>query len=309
MDLDRIGIHRSVDAVFPAEVLEMELSELDVPVTIVESAADLEGCSAVVTFSYEEEFPGMVDWIHSIQSGVDRFPFDHLRDTNTILTNSTGIHGDSVGETVTGYLLMFARKLHRHRWNQRDGRWDRPEWDEPFTITGESICVLGLGTLGMGIVERASALGLTVSGVRKSGDPLDGVEPVHPPDRLESAVSSPRFVVSALPLTDETAGMVDATVFGQMRSDAYFINVGRGPVVDEPALISAIETGEIAGAALDVFETEPLPKSSPLWGMESVIVTPHVAAQTRDYYLAIADLIRTNVNRVHDGQPFHNRVV
>lgn len=309
-DLRRLGIHESVRAVFPAEALRRELDDLELEVVVIDDdPAAIEDCDAVVTFDHRAAFLGEVGWIHSIQSGVDRFPFGELEASGTILTNSAGIHGDSVGETVLGYLLMFARHLHRHRWNQAKARWDRPAWDEAFTLTGESLCVLGLGALGRGIATRADAMGMSVVGVRRSPAPVEGVDRVVGSDELLEVVGDATFVAVALPLTSATEGLIDAEVLGRMRSDAYLINVGRGPIVDETALIEALEADDIAGAALDVFEEEPLPPSSPLWNMENVIVTPHTAAQTRDYYRDIAELVRDNVGRMRRGEELHNRVV
>lgn len=310
LDIASVAIHPSVDAVFPPAVLEHELADVPIPVVAIDDdPSELENGDAIVTFSYREWFLERAAWIHSIQSGVDRFPFDDLREASIALTNSTGIHGESVGETVTGYMLSIARRLHRHRWNQQHRRWDRPAWDDPFTLNGELVTIVGLGTLGQGVAQRASALEMIVHGVRRDSTPVDGVENLYGPNELEAAVTDARFVVSTLPLTEATENFFDAAVFNNMRADGYFINVGRGGLVDEPALIDALESGHIAGAALDVFETEPLPVDSPLWEMESVIITPHTAAQTRDYYRDIAEIVRDNIERVTAGEPLYNRVM
>ncbi|PSQ20044.1 D-2-hydroxyacid dehydrogenase [Halobacteriales archaeon QS_8_69_26] len=308
MELSRIGVHESVGEVFPPERLVEALSDLDRDVAVV-GTGDLADYDAVVTFEYDDAFADPVAWIHSIQAGVDRFPFETLEERGVALTNSTGIHGESVGEMVVGYMIALARQFPQYVRNQRDHAWRRPAWDRPFTLDGESICVVGLGTLGRGIATRAAALGMSVTGVRRSGDPVEGVETVHPPGDLLAAVRDARFVALAVPLTDETRDLVGARELAAMDDDAYLINVARGPVVDEDALVEALREGEIAGAALDVFETEPLPASSPLWDREDVVVTPHVAATVRSYYEDVADLVRENVRRVDDGEEIINRVV
>ena len=304
-----LGIHNSVAAVFPPEQLRDALDGVGAEVRIV----DTDGCSScdgVVTFTYEEGFlDADLAWIHSIQAGVDRFPFDAFRERDIALTNSTGIHGDVIGETVLGYMLAFARRLHAHRSNQERNTWQVAAWDEAFPLRGESVCVVGLGTLGRGVAVRADALGMNVSGVKRTPTPVDGVDRVYPAGDLHEAISDARFVAITVPLTDATEGLIGRAELETMREDAYLINVARGPVVDQPALVSALEAEDIAGAALDVFETEPLPSESPLWEMNEVIVTPHSAAFTRDYYERIAALVRENCRRLDAGESLANRVL
>ncbi|QLK24330.1 D-2-hydroxyacid dehydrogenase [Natrinema zhouii] len=302
-----LGIHESVDDVFPPGELATYLADLPIEIEVV-SDDEIASCDAVVTLEYRDAFLEL-DWIHSIQAGVDRFPFDELEANEVILTNSTGIHDRTVGETVAGYLLMFARRLHDHVANQQERRWERPEWDEAFTLPGTTACVVGTGTLGRGVAETLGALGVRVTGVRRSGDPVPGFDEIYANDRLFEAIEAAEFVIVTVPLTDETHHLFDAEAFDAMRDDAYFVNVARGPVVDEPALIDALEASSLAGAALDVFEEEPLPEDSPLWELDEVIVSPHCAAYTRDYFRDVGDIVRENVDRLETGEEFHNRVV
>ncbi|MFC5279940.1 D-2-hydroxyacid dehydrogenase [Halorubrum rubrum] len=320
-----LGVHESVDLIFPPTVLcdaldpdeDADSAGADAAdsadrseVRVVGSAAELEACDALVTFAYEDAFLSAgLSWIHSIQAGVDRFPFDELESRGIRLTNSTGIHGDAVGETVLGYMLSFARRLHHHRDRGREREWSPPEWDEPFTLDGESLCVVGLGTLGRGIAARADACGMDVVGVRRTPTPVVHVREVYTPGAIETAVAGARFVAVATPLTEETRGLIGADVLAAMPDSGYLLNVSRGGVVDEAALLEELETDRLAGAALDVFETEPLPEDSPFWDREDVIVTPHAAAATRDYYRRIADVVRENRRRAIAGEPLVNRVI
>jgi D-2-hydroxyacid dehydrogenase (NADP+) len=308
--IEAIGVHDSVGAVFPPVVLRDSLADDHPDLTVrVVGSTDLADLDAVVTFAYDD---AMLDadptWVHSIQAGVDRFPLDEFDAAGVPLTNSTGIHGDTVGESALGTMLMLARRLHRYRSSQERREWDRPAWDEAFTLRGESCCVVGLGTLGRGIASRADAVGMDVVGVRRTPTPVDHVDTVYPATDLGEAVADARFVALAVPLTDRTEGLVGAPEFERMREDAYLVNVARGGVVDESALVTALETGELAGAALDVFETEPLPEESPLWGIEDVIVTPHATAATGEYYERIAALVRENLRRLAAGEDLANRV-
>ncbi|ELY65047.1 D-2-hydroxyacid dehydrogenase [Natronococcus jeotgali] len=305
-DIERLGVHESVELVFPPSELAEYLSELPVDVAVVGDDG-IDSCDAVVTLEHRDAFLEL-EWVHSIQAGVDRFPFEEFEERGVLLTNSTGIHDRWVGETVAGYLLAFARRLHRHVANQQDRQWEQPEWDDGFTLPGTTACVVGTGTLGSGVAEVLGSLGVRITGVRRSGDPAEGFEAVYASEDLNEAVADADFVIVTLPLTEETRHLFDADVFAAMRDDAYFVNVGRGPVVDEDALIDALEADALAGAALDVFETEPLPEESPLWGLEEVIVTPHCAAFTEDYHRAVGDLVRENVERFADGEAATNRV-
>ena len=311
-EISTLGVHDSVAEVFPPSVFRDALADGDggPTVAVVGADDDLAAYDALVTFTYEERFLGAeFDWIHSIQAGVDRFPFDALRERGIALTNSTGIHGDVVGETGVGLMLAFARRLHVHRSNQERGEWVKPAWDDAFPLRRESACVVGLGTLGQGIATRASALGMGVTGVKRTPTPVDSVDRVYPPEDLHEAIADARFVALAVPLTDDTEGMLGAPEFETMRDDAYLVNVARGPVVDQAALVDALDAGELAGAGLDVFETEPLPADSTLWDREEVIVTPHAAGFNDEYYERVATIVRENLRRFDAGESLTNQVV
>lgn len=309
MNLDTLGVDPSVSTLFPPEVLIDRLSDLSVETFVLDEQGPVpDACGGVVTFAYRERFHE-VEWVHSVQAGVDHFPHESFREADIALTNSTGIHGDAIGETVAGYLLTFARRLHDHVANQQRADWSQPAWDEAWTVAGERACVVGLGGLGRGIVDRLTGLGLDVDGVRRTPIPEPGVDRVYMPSELETAVADARFVVLAVPLTDETQGLVDGDVLAAMREDAYLVNVARGGVVDQAALVAALEDDELAGAALDVFETEPLPESSPLWEMNDVIVSPHCGAFTREYVDHVAAIVRENVGRLRTGDEPANRVL
>jgi len=317
MTIERIGVHDSTGIDFPFEALAGELADVDpevVPVDGVEggddtAAVDPATCDAFVTFTHQ---PHLLEydpaWVHTTQAGVDGFPLSEYESRGTVLTNSTGLHGDSVGDTTVGMMLMLARRLHEFVANQRERVWQFPEWDAAFALPGERVCVVGLGTVGSAVAARCAALGMDVVGVRRSSDPVEGVDTLYTPEELGTAIEDARFVVLCVPLTDETRGLVGECQFERMDEEAYLVNVARGAVVDEDALVAALREGAIAGAALDVFEEEPLPEDSPLWGMDDVIVTPHAAVANREFYRDIADLVRENVERFGADEAPRNRV-
>jgi D-2-hydroxyacid dehydrogenase (NADP+) len=306
--ISTLGVHESVGVVFPTSAFREALSDGAPSVRVV--GDEPTDCDALVTFAYEDGFlDAGLDWIHSIQAGVDRFPFDALAERGVALTNSTGIHGDVVGETAVGMMLAFARRLHVHRSNQERREWRVPAWDAAFPLRRESVCVVGLGTLGRGIASRASALGMDVVGVKRTPTPVDGVDRVYPPSALHEAIDGVRFVALAVPLTDDTEALISTPELETMRTDAYLVNVARGAVVDQAALVEALDRGDVAGAGLDVFETEPLPPESSLWDREEVIVTPHAAGINDEYYERVATIVRENLRRIAAGESLTNRVV
>lgn len=308
MDIQQVAVHDSVSTVFPPERLADALSSVDPDVTIV-SDGEYDDVDAVVTFAHDDAYLGRVQWVHCARAGYDDFPVDRFEETGTILTNSTGIHGASVGETAVGMMLSLARCLHVSRDAQNRGEWDQPHWERPFTLFDERATVVGLGTLGQGIARRADGLGMRVSGVRRTPARPPHIREVYTPDRLHDAIADAKFVALTTPLTEETEGMFGREEFETMRDDAFLVNVARGGVVDQDALVDALQSGEIAGAGLDVFEEEPLPESSPLWDMEQVVLTPHIGAANRNYYQDIAALVRQNILHLDADEELVNRVV
>jgi D-2-hydroxyacid dehydrogenase (NADP+) len=310
MDIARIGVHDSTSIDFPFEAIQEELADVEPAIVSVDNGADCEACDAFVTFTHQESLlDADPDWIHTTQAGVDGFPLDAYEARDVVLTNSAGLHGDSVGETTVGLMLTLARRLHTFVANQQDHRWEFPAWDDGFTLTGESVCVVGLGTVGSAVARRAAALGMTVTGVRRTPDPVEGVETVYAPADLDEAIADARFVVLAVPLTDRTRGLVGREELATMSEESYLLNVARGAVVDQDALVAALRSGALAGAALDVFETEPLPPESPLWDFEDVVITPHAAVANRTFYRDVAALVQENVARLDADRTPRNRVV
>ncbi|MFC6906457.1 D-2-hydroxyacid dehydrogenase [Halalkalicoccus tibetensis] len=306
-DLEQLYVHESVENVIPAKAFVDAFSDLPVPAELVGDDEEYDASDGVVTYAPREEFLD-AGWVHCARAGYDAFDTEAYAEADVPLTNSSGIHGATVGEVAIGCMLSLARLLHVYRDHQNETEWYTPEYERPFTVENERLCVLGLGTIGEGIATRANGLGMDVDGVRRSDEPVPGVSEIYDPDELHEAISEARFVAITLPHTEETDGLLSTAEFEAMREDSYLVNVARGPIVDEEALVAAIEDGEIAGAALDVFETEPLLEESPLWEMEEVIVMPHKGSATNRYHLDIAELVSENVERYRAGEELRNRV-
>ncbi|WP_331232999.1 D-2-hydroxyacid dehydrogenase [Natronorarus salvus] len=306
-ELGQLYVHESVEAVIPKKPFVEAFADLPIPAELVGDGESYDETDAVVSYVPRPEYLD-AGWVHCARAGYDEFDIAAYEREGIPLTNSSGIHGATVGEVAIGFALSFARLFHRYRDHQLAGEWYSPEYERPFTVENERLCVVGLGTIGQGIAERGAGLGMEVVGVRRSEDSVPGVERTYHPDELHEAISGAKFVAIALPHTPATDGLFSAPEFETMREDAYLINVARGPIVDEGALVSALESGEIAGAGLDVFETEPLPEESPLWGMDEVILTPHKGSATNRYHLDIAELVAENVRRYRTGEKLRNRV-
>lgn len=306
--IERIAVLEWGDHPCPPTELRNQLSDLDCEV-VVRDTGDLADCDGVVTVYHHEEFLDAVDWVHTIRSGYDDFPLDAYEDGGVAVTNSTGVAGDLVAETALGLLLVLAKGLHRYRDRQADATWERVDWERPFELGESSACVVGLGAIGGSVAARASVLGMDVWGVDVRPVSILGLDEVYDVSCVQAAVADARFVVLTTPLNESTRGLVGAEVFSAMRDDAFLVNVSRGEVVDQNALLAAVESNEIAGAALDVFATEPLREDSPLWDREEVVVTPHAAAQSNNYGEKVAALVATNVDCLRAGREPWNRVV
>ena len=306
-DLRRLCVHESVEEKFPKDAFVEAFDDLTIPAELVGDEETYDATDAVASFAPREEFLDAA-WVHVIRAGYDAFDTNAYEAAGVPLTNSTGVHGTTVGEIAVGYILSLARLLHRYRDHQNDTEWYEPPYERPFTIENERLCVVGLGTLGEGIARRADALGMDVVGVRRSEETIPSVSTLYHPDDLHEAIADARFVAIAVPHTPATNELLSTAEFEAMRDDGYVINVARGPVVDEDALVSALESRKIAGAALDVFETEPLPAESLLWDFEEVLISPHRGSATNRYHLDIAELVKENVRRFHSGDELKNRV-
>jgi D-2-hydroxyacid dehydrogenase (NADP+) len=306
-ELSRLYVHESVENVVPQDAFVEAFDDAPIEAELVGDGETFGETDAVATYAPREEFLD-AGWVHCIRAGYDEFDTNVYEATGTPLTNSTGIHGTTVSEVALGFMLSLARLLHVYRDHQVESNWYTPDYDRPFTINNERVCVVGLGTIGKGVAKRADALGMDVDGVRRSEDPVPGVSELYKPDQLHEALDDAKFVVLTVPHTPSTEGMIGAAEFERMRDDAYLINVARGPLVDEDALIDAVETGQIAGAGLDVFKDEPLPEDSPLWDFEEVMISPHKGSATNRYHLDIADLVKRNIERYQSGDNLVNRV-
>ena len=223
-----------------------------------------------------------------------------------IVTTSSGIHAGPLAEFCLFGLLAFTKGLPRLLRDKQEKRWDHYPTRE---LKGSTILVVGLGNIGLEVARLARSFGMRTIGLKRRPDTaLPHVEELHPSEDLKELVPRADAVVVTLPLTERTAGMVDREAISLMKPECVFVNVGRGGVVDEKALIESLENRRIAGAALDVFLTEPLPPESPLWDLPNVLISPHTAALAESENDRIVELFQKNLRLYLEEQPLLNRV-
>jgi phosphoglycerate dehydrogenase-like enzyme len=234
--------------------------------------------------------------------------FPALRDGPVLLTNGRGVFSDALGEFVIGAVLFFAKQFRRMVRGQEAGVWDQ---FDTMMIAGRTMGIVGYGDIGHAAAKRAHALGMKVLSVRRrpqlsQGDAL--VDEVMGPDRLGELLARSDYVVVTAPLTPETRGLIGDAEFGAMRPETVIINVGRGPVIDEGALLHALQAKRIRGAALDVFHSEPLPADHPFYRLDNVLLSPHCADRTADWREQAMRLFLDNFGRFRRGEPLLNLV-
>jgi phosphoglycerate dehydrogenase-like enzyme len=257
--------------------------------------------------------PHSLRWMHTGTAGVASLLYPELVESDVILTNSAAVHAPAIAETVLAMILHFARGLDFAVRAQQEVRWDSAAFAEQpglaREIGGSTLGIVGLGGIGLEVARRAAALGMTVIATRRSGRPAPaGIDLLTGPDALDRLFAASDSVVLALPSTAMTRGLIGAARLAAMPAHAVLVNVSRGDVIDEEALVSVLRNGAIRGAALDVFAAEPLPPESPLWRLPNVLITPHVSATTPRFWTREMDLIRDNITRYLAGRGLRNVV-
>ena len=243
-----------------------------------------------------------LEWLQTFSAGVDSPFFVDLMNRGVRLSTASGATASPIAQTVVLYMLALSRDL-RGWMRAQDGReWRRHTFDE---LDGASLAVVGMGPIGLEIARLGTALGMHVEGVRRtpSGDEPC---PTRPMSELDAVISRAQWIACALPLTEDTRGLFDARRFSLMPAGARFMNVGRGELVDEDALVAALSSGHLAGAGLDVFAVEPLPSESPLWAMDNVIITPHNSGTSTSTAGRSTAIFLENLGHWVAGEPLVN---
>lgn len=231
-------------------------------------------------------------WINVLSAGLELMPFSKLDENNVIVTNSKGIHRTQMSEYAMGILLMLTRKSLEIYENQKKKTWDRSiRIDELY---GKTLGIVGLGAIGSAIAEKAKAFGMKVIATKAAPTPFPGIDQVLSPSDIDVLLMQSDYVIVLTPLTETTKNMFNRDKFSKMKRTAHFINMSRGAVVVDEDLIEALELDWIAGAVLDVFVEEPLPKESPLWDAKNIIITPHMSGRSTKYMERALEIFEAN---------------
>ncbi|HQA69948.1 MAG TPA: D-2-hydroxyacid dehydrogenase [Aggregatilineales bacterium] len=295
-----------------------------------EELADLVGSVEILyapALLPEPEDAPRLRWVQIHSAGADQILQHRLfTETDVTITTTSGIHAVNIAEYVFAQMLAFAHHLPTMFEDKRAKNWPEDRWERylPHELRGATVGIVGYGSIGREVARLADAFGMRVLAVKANlrkltnedayqlpdtGDPEAEIpDRIYPVEALTSMASECDYLVLTLPLTDRTRGLVNASTFAAMKSTAVLINVARGGIVDEGALIDALRRGHIAGAALDVFEEEPLPPESPLWELPNVILSPHISGVTPHYDERATDLFAENLRRFAAGEPLLNVV-
>ncbi|MGD8176540.1 D-2-hydroxyacid dehydrogenase [Marinimicrobium sp. ARAG 43.8] len=246
-----------------------------------------------------------IRWVHATSAGVDALMFPALRDSDIPITNARGIFNRGIAEYVLGAILLFAKdtlgNVHyqsQHRWQHRETR----------LIEKQRALIVGAGSIGTTVARLLSAAGLEVEGIARTERDVEGFVKVHEQSRIHERIAHADYVVITAPLTSDTEGLFDEALFNAMKPSACLINVGRGPIVQTDALLSALDRGPLAGAALDVFEQEPLPEDHPLWDKPNVMMSAHMAGDFVGWRRALGEQFTANFARWQAGDTLDNLV-
>jgi D-2-hydroxyacid dehydrogenase (NADP+) len=313
-----IVVHHEFDLwnvpVWFSEKLQADFPQIEVAhrSSYEDAGKHLRDCEILFAFALRPEqfkLAHNLHWIHAPTAAVHQLLFPDLVSSDVILTNAREVHGPVVAEHVIGLMFALAKKIPQAVRLQQKHSWGKSAiWNDgprPREVAGATLGLIGLGGIGRTVAGMASALGMRVIAVREhpEKEPPQGVDAVYASAQINDLLSQSDYVVVATPLTEATRGLINADRLAAMRRDAYLINVGRGPHVDEAALFDALRNGRIAGAALDVFDQEPLPAESPLWDLENLLITPHTGSLTEKLWQRHYEVFSKNLQRYLAHEP------
>jgi phosphoglycerate dehydrogenase-like enzyme len=300
-------------AAIRAELPQLEVVSIDDEALLPAALAD---ANAFAGWTFPQELfrtARRLRWVHSASAGIEANLFPEMVASDVVLTNGTGLHSVSIPEHTIGLMLCLARNIHEACRLQAQRSWNRfgviAFAGGVRELAGANLAILGAGPIGQALVRLARAFDMNVRVLRRRPEQaVPGAEAVVGPRDLHPLLAWADFVVLATPLTADTQNLIDAAALGAMKSSAFLINIARGEVIDDGALVDALRRGAIAGAGLDAFREEPLPASSPYWELPNAIVTPHVSGYSSGYFERTLALLRENLRRFANGDPLRNVV-
>ncbi|HEX3105653.1 MAG TPA: D-2-hydroxyacid dehydrogenase [Terriglobales bacterium] len=291
------------------EFPELDISQLNSYENLEQQIADVEILFGVSISPEQFLAAKRLRWIHSQAAAVHQLMFPELVNSDVIVTNARDVHGPVVAEQVIAMMFALAKRIpaavrfqQRHVWGQDAFSSGRSHSRE---LAGATLGLVGLGSIGRNVAKHASALGMRVIAVREhpEKEKPQYVDQVLPTSKLQELLTQSDYLVLSTPVTPETTGMIGAPQLAAMKPDSFLLNVGRGPLIDEAALIAVLREHKIGGAALDVFNQEPLPPESPLWDLEDLLITPHTAGISENMWERHYVLFSENLRRYLSRRP------
>jgi phosphoglycerate dehydrogenase-like enzyme len=292
-----------------SEFPDLEVDQLNSYENVEQHIADVEILFGISIRPEQFVAARKLRWIHSQAAAVHQLMFPELVNSDVIITNARDVHGPVVAEQVIAMMFALAKRIpaavrsqQKHVWGQDAFSSGRSHSRE---LAGATLGLVGLGSIGRNVAKHASALGMRVIAVREhpEKEKPQYVDEVLPTSKLQELLTQSDYVVLSTPVTPETKGMIGAPQLAAMKPDAFLLNVGRGPLIDEAALVEILRRHKIGGAALDVFDQEPLPPESPLWDLEDLLITPHTAGISEKMWERHYVLFSDNLRRYLSGQP------
>lgn len=282
-----------------------DLTGLKTYIKDIDKHIPYEDIEILITFGLKEDWSkfeqmSSLKWIQVFQTGVEHVPFSSIEARGIPVTNVRNIYGTPISEYVMGIILYEIKHLNRFIKNKRLKRYDRTILTDE--AGNKTIGIFGTGAIGKEVAKKAKAFHMNVLGFNSNGRDVSNFDQVFTWDQKETMLQQCDFIVLLLPLTDETVHFLNDSEFSLMKDNAYIINVGRGPLINEQALLRALENEKIKGAALDVFEEEPLSASSPLWEMDKLLLTPHLSGKTVYFYNRCMDIFTENFLLFQQGK-------
>jgi phosphoglycerate dehydrogenase-like enzyme len=306
---------------FPADIaqrLETEFPNTKVALIQDKSLREVEFTDTDILFTIDFsarsfQLAKKLAWLHLASAGAGHVLFSELIDSDIVVTNSRGLHAIPISEHILGVMIILARKLHEAYRLQLQGKWQREELLKHYSafseLYGHTAGIIGLGGIGTAVAERVKAMGMRViANKRTVGKPPPFVDELLGPDQLPHLLRESDYIIITTPLTPETKGLIGEKELRMMKPTSYIINVGRGPVIQEDALIRALREGWIAGAGLDVTEVEPLPEDSELFSLPNVFITPHYSGVRSDYWQHATEVFKSNLALFLQGKQLENVV-
>jgi D-2-hydroxyacid dehydrogenase (NADP+) len=259
--------------------------------------ADLSDIDVLISFGIElkDDFyrrAARLKWVQCLATGVDHILRCPSLKPQTLLTSGRGIHGAPMRETIVFLMMGVAREARRLAEAQKAHVWERRYWS---LFCGKTAVIVGVGVIGIATAKLLKAFGMHVVGLTRTPRAIEGFDEIMPTDQLKEAAARADFLINVQPAAKDNLLLFDRAVFAAMKPSAYYISAGRGQTVDEPALIEALRQRRIAGAGLDVFQTEPLPADSPFWDLPNAFILPHLGGYTSEYEELIMPLIVENM--------------